>query len=553
MASIFRPTVIRYVDKEGNRVTKSTPGAKRIREKSNTWRGRYIDAKGKERTVSLLTDKGLSQAKLAAIVQRVREEIAGVRRPDPYEVHREIPLLCPKCTGAGCKNDKDKAIPCEANHLTGFREHLEAKGNSKDYVSLIISRVRTVCSGCSFKVLDDLAAGRVAAWLKDQRAAGKGPQTSNHFVASLKTFGNWLYKDRRHPEHPFAHLTKVNAKVDVRCVRRVLSREELSRLVHAAEQGKPYRGLSGKDRAMLYVLASFTGLRVSELASLTEMSFVFSTTPPTVTIEAGYSKHRREDVLPLHPMLAAKLAEWLQERRARMDGRIAVKATGTKPNGSGKPCDDADRLFPGTWSERSSKMLRKDLEAARQFWLLELDELERDQYARTGFLQFKTSEGQADFHALRHTFITNLANSGVHPKLAKELARHSTITLTMDRYAHVGLADMNSALQMLPAMSELPTAVQSHTLTSDAPERVLVAPMVALETVQPGNTQEISLVLESPESSVSESEEPLIIRDLRASLRTLEKGPAAGVEPATPGLQNRWWLDSDKLWICRCG
>lgn len=41
-----------------------------------------------------------------------------------------------------------------------------------------------------------------------------------------------------------------------------------------------------------------------------------------------------------------------------------------------------------------------------------------------------------DFHALRHTFITNLAQGGVHPKTAQAPARHSTITLTMDRSSH---------------------------------------------------------------------------------------------------------------------
>ena len=39
----------------------------------------------------------------------------------------------------------------------------------------------------------------------------------------------------------------------------------------------------------------------------------------------------------------------------------------------------------------------------------------------------------ADFHSLRHTFITSLANAGIHPSVAQALARHSTITLTMDR------------------------------------------------------------------------------------------------------------------------
>jgi integrase len=46
--------------------------------------------------------------------------------------------------------------------------------------------------------------------------------------------------------------------------------------------------------------------------------------------------------------------------------------------------------------------------------------------------QWDASKRVVDFHALRHTFITSLAKSGVHPKTAQMLARHSTITLTMD-------------------------------------------------------------------------------------------------------------------------
>jgi len=56
-----------------------------------------------------------------------------------------------------------------------------------------------------------------------------------------------------------------------------------------------------------------------------------------------------------------------------------------------------------------------------------------------------------DFHSLRHTFVTRLARSGVSPKVAQTLARHSTITLTMDRCAHVGLSDSMVALNSLPA------------------------------------------------------------------------------------------------------
>lgn len=55
-----------------------------------------------------------------------------------------------------------------------------------------------------------------------------------------------------------------------------------------------------------------------------------------------------------------------------------------------------------------------------------------------------------DFHALRHTFITNLANFGVHPKDAQILARHSDIKLTMDYYTHTDKDRERGAVNKLP-------------------------------------------------------------------------------------------------------
>jgi len=56
----------------------------------------------------------------------------------------------------------------------------------------------------------------------------------------------------------------------------------------------------------------------------------------------------------------------------------------------------------------------------------------------------------ADFHALQHTFITNLARAGVAPKVAMDLARHSDINLTMSRYSHTVLEGRAEALRKLP-------------------------------------------------------------------------------------------------------
>jgi hypothetical protein len=68
----------------------------------------------------------------------------------------------------------------------------------------------------------------------------------------------------------------------------------------------------------------------------------------------------------------------------------------------------------------------------------------------------------ADFHTLRHTFITRFARSGISPTVAKTLARHSTITLTLDRYTHTLLGDLRGALEKLP---ELDTTQQKGQLT----------------------------------------------------------------------------------------
>ena len=69
MASLYRPTVIRYIDLQGRQVPKGTPGAKRTREKSKTFRGRYRGADGKPRTVSLCDDEDAAETMLGEIVK----------------------------------------------------------------------------------------------------------------------------------------------------------------------------------------------------------------------------------------------------------------------------------------------------------------------------------------------------------------------------------------------------------------------------------------------------------------------------------------------------
>jgi integrase len=149
--------------------------------------------------------------------------------------------------------------------------------------------------------------------------------------------------------------------MDRRHDRRSLADEEVTALLPATEAGPVRSVLPGPDRAMLYRVALLTGLRASELASLTPGSFALDTEPPTVTVQAAHSKHRREDVLPLHPALVTALRPWL----------------------AGKP--PGERVWPGKWAahKRAGEMLRMDLQAAG--------------------IPYEVGGRFADFHALRHT------------------------------------------------------------------------------------------------------------------------------------------------------
>jgi hypothetical protein len=102
-----------------------------------------------------------------------------------------------------------------------------------------------------------------------------------------------------------------------------------------------------------------------------------------------------------------------------------------------------------------AKMFRADLGDARAAWIEKAGTpTERKGREESDHLEYRDFAGRvADFHCLRHSFISNLARGGVHPKIAQQLARHSTITLTMDRYSHTVLGELSDALLALPELS----------------------------------------------------------------------------------------------------
>ncbi len=396
----------------------------RVQHKTPNWYGQYRDDLGIWRRVPLCPDKTLAGLMLAELKRKSLQSQAGVS--DPFEDHRKQPM---------------------ASHVAQYRKHLEAKRNSADHVARTIQRIESINDGCGFRRLADIKPAAVASWLADEReptkdndgntVPGLSVASSNHYLTAIKGFTRWLVKDRRSPENPLAHLSRLNGEDDIRRSRRCLSEADFGRLLKAARDGKPLCGLTGAERELLYLVAAFTGLRARELGSLTEASFDLTANPPTMTVEAGYSKRRRRDTLPVHPLVAETLTTLFAQRQRKRDSApIALKFDAARkmtPHGR-RETMNAEPLWPGTWAKNrhGAEMMRHDLQAAG--------------------LPFEDERGDVfDFHSLRGQFITQLGRSGVSLVEAQKLARHCDPKLTANHYTHLSLHDLTSAVSRLAA------------------------------------------------------------------------------------------------------
>ena len=140
------------------------------------------------------------------------------------------------------------------------------------------------------------------------------------------------------------------------------------------------------------MLALLAGLRRGECCRCLEWSDVDW---QEGTMHVPGTKTKASDaVVPLAPMLA----DFLRDRRAKMPDVLYV--------------------------------VDLDAHSMSQWWRRHRDEL--------------GLEGTT-FHALRHTYVTELARAGVHPSVMQALARHSDSRMTMDVYTHVVLDQQRAA------------------------------------------------------------------------------------------------------------
>lgn len=267
-----------------------TPCGTKYRVESKKWYAQYIDADGKVKRRPAFTDKSAS-LKLAQEL----EKRAAMRR-------------------MGCKGSTESLFDLSISDLIDqFSRYLKSKNNTADYCKMTEGRIRRLCDGAKIRVWGQITPSSVLNWLSSQRDAGAiGIKTSNYYLVAMKELCNWAVNESIALENPLRTAKAMNADGDVRRRRRAISADEFVHLIDAARGGKTVQGMDGPQRAILYIVAAWTGFRRGELASLTASQLKLTDAEPTITVSAAYSKRRRRDVIPLHPSLVELLQSWLE-------------------------------------------------------------------------------------------------------------------------------------------------------------------------------------------------------------------------------------------------
>jgi len=488
MASVYRKTVTRplppgaeIIVRDGERFARWKPrgggrrrtapirigrdGKARIAVKAGTWTAKYRDGQG-----------------------ILREKATGCRDRDAaLSVLADLKGRAERVRSGVISESDDRIVEQQATRLQGhvraYLAYLASKlvrGRrvSASHCKNVRHNLDRVFGDCGFTRLADLDRDAVQDWSAAREEEGLAARTRNAHLAAVTGFGNWAVKAKRLAANPFEKLDRASERMDRRRQRRALGEDELVRLLEAAHarplreamviRRGPRKGeLAGKvrpevkarlerlgrERALIYKTLFLTGLRKSELASLTAGQLEVRGGRSWAVLDPEDEKNANGSWVALRSDLASEISAWLGEK---------LELVRKDAEGRGDPVPARLPLETPMFDVPSGliRIFDRDLAAAGI--------PKKDDRGRT-----------VDVHSLRTSFATHLSRAGVAPRTAQAALRHSSIDLTMNHYTDPTQLDVSGALDSLPPLAgELDDAAsQVATAAAGAPNPV--APDVA--------------------------------------------------------------------------
>jgi len=335
-----------------------------------------------------------------------------------------------------------------------YESVLKSRDLNPDHITYALTMLKQIAAGCKFVTWSDIDAGKLENYLKELREQkGRSYRTSNAYLGRFGSFCRWMLDNDYVPRFP-AGLRKIkplNEKKDPKRQRRAFTMEELGRLIDAtlrrplldvetinrgrlqgqpgakiAEETRQRAIATGRERALIYKVLFYTGLRKGELTALTVSQLRLADNPPRLILNADEEKNAKGSVIPLRIDVARELSTWLDEKLRTLQNE----------------CRAAGRAIPMQLPPET-KVLNVP------FGLLRIFERDRE---LAGIAKRDDRNRVIDVHALRTSLGTHLSRCGVNPRTAQAAMRHSDLRLTMQVYTDPVLLDVSGAFEKLPAI-----------------------------------------------------------------------------------------------------
>ena len=323
-------------------------------------------------------------------------------------VRRQEPKLREKIYEAGLlRAEQASNTKPLIEHLTDYIKDLRINSEN-NYPDQVESRLKRILSKCSFVFWADVEGIKVNEFISELISNGMSRHTGQHYVTNFKMFCHWLKEQGRIKELPVIKSIKYIVPPQ-----RAFEEEELEALYEAARRGPEIYGLTGHARYVLYKLAFVSGLRRSELASLTRNSFDFER--GIVFVPGESTKNDNEAYQKITPEVAALVKDLAKEKMP-----------------------DA-KLFE--ISNNSAGMIREDCKVAG--------------------IQTTNWKGTIEFKSLRSSLATHLAKKGVPMHIVQQIMRHASIKTTARYYLKILGGDTADAISKLRGFGEKQTKQQT--------------------------------------------------------------------------------------------
>lgn len=283
-------------------------------------------------------------------------------------------------------------------HVKAYCSDLRARRKDDEYVTTVEKRLTKLVEHCGWQRLADVTPESFQTWRTKQTFAAK---TLNDYLGAASALFGWLIRNEIASRNPLVGVGKVDVRGNERRRRRAFTRDEFAAVIAVAG-----------DYRLALLTAYYTGLRRGELSQLQWADVRHKSDGTFIVVRAATTKNRRTQALYLPAWFARELLHLKPVEATGNDFILARKK------------------IPSIWAFRT--LLKR------------------------ASVAYKDAQGrQADFHAIRRSLNTHLAQNGVDAHTRKEIMRHSEIRLTLDVYTDPTALPTAAAMEKLPIFAKL--------------------------------------------------------------------------------------------------